>query len=609
MTEHDEKELLAQAAQPTLELIEAYLEQVSERLRPVLDVLLTALFDKKLDVNTLWRRSKVTSNQASEWFRSEMKYTPLRFLVHCRMRVALLLLVDTRLKLGPIAILLGYPNSDSFGKRFTKWAQVTPGKFRLHPDPRVVEEARQNRPDLLTVKTNEDPSLSRQAPRRQAPRQGDSSWPTFQIVPLRFDDDTSFIGSFCALCRRNFYSDDGQTVVNHLHDVLAPFPYDLPWLRGCCDPCYRVVTDSVERGRLGLINDAWIAWFFVENTHTLDSPETPPSPARVLRFLWESEKLIFSQPERRLELCRRATEIALEVGVPGLTLMALLYEGNSLRALTRYDEGRQKLNQVRQLGWQGIHGEKWIAAAYYHRLGTLESDVEDYRAAIPALKTAADRYRDLDRHLASSCEFKLAEALYWSGQFEEALETFDVSVVGLDFRRFPQLASIIAINRGLYLCALGRLDEAEEELRKFESDQPSLIASHEHTVGCLKVEQERPVEALVHLGEAETFYREHGKIEEVAQVILYRVECHTQVKNFRLASQELETAIELFATTSRHARVLQGLQQLQGILRRSPTVDATVVKIRRAAWASGGRLPLTPRLKGASQAALAVFDR
>jgi len=84
------------------------------------------------------------------------------------------------------------------------------------------------------------------------------------------DTDQVLLSSLCPDCRGRLTEEEGASVREHLRHALYLVPRDLPWFVSCCDDCYRVVWKAFGLARLGLMNDAWKAWWLVAHADLAD---------------------------------------------------------------------------------------------------------------------------------------------------------------------------------------------------------------------------------------------------------------------------------------------------------------------------------------------------
>jgi len=251
------------------------------------------------------------------------------------MLVAAELLIGTTLQVKEIAVLVGYSGTnDAFFKAFRAWSKMTPTAYRrAYGDDhyelgsrleqgvqfvkvlRAVDEDRMacDFPSALDgleeasaiVRDVQIKDLS--ARLGLARHQQAAHYTRTADVDLAFDEltaaarayadagdlpaaivkerrrlavdpdtDQVLLSCLCPDCRERLVAEEGAAVREHLRHALYLVRRDLPWFVSCCDDCYRVVWKAFGLARLGLMNDAWKAWWLAAHTD-LEDRATPPS--------------------------------------------------------------------------------------------------------------------------------------------------------------------------------------------------------------------------------------------------------------------------------------------------------------------------------------------
>lgn len=124
-----EETVRAQAALPVFLRIQADIDRVSARLRPLLLTVKQLLFEKSFKVGVLWRKHRIRDRNAASFFR-ELDTTPHRYILGARMEVAEALLLRTNLPIRRIAGLVGYGNDMTFRRAFKSWKGINPSEVR-----------------------------------------------------------------------------------------------------------------------------------------------------------------------------------------------------------------------------------------------------------------------------------------------------------------------------------------------------------------------------------------------------------------------------------------------------------------------------------------------
>ena len=86
--------------------------------------------DKNIDIDTLAGLSCLSKDHFIRLFKSEMKTTPLQYIVKKKIEKAQLLLITKDLAIKEIAYTLGYDNYSYFIKLFKKQTGLTPQTYK-----------------------------------------------------------------------------------------------------------------------------------------------------------------------------------------------------------------------------------------------------------------------------------------------------------------------------------------------------------------------------------------------------------------------------------------------------------------------------------------------
>lgn len=129
LTEHS-YQLLAAAAEESLERIRQDRARAPQRLKPLLAYIEDNLFDPTLDVNQLKRSCGVRDNSVPIQFHSAVGRPPHGYIEDRRLETACRLLADSTLKIWQISELLGYSSIQVFSRAFSRWSGQRPTLYR-----------------------------------------------------------------------------------------------------------------------------------------------------------------------------------------------------------------------------------------------------------------------------------------------------------------------------------------------------------------------------------------------------------------------------------------------------------------------------------------------
>ena len=394
----------------------------------------------------------------------------------------------------------------------------------------------------------------------------------------------------CVPCRAALLVDEGRSVREHLSRALKPVPLDLPWFQACCDPCYRMVWSAFEKARLGLMDNAWKAFWLVAHAEPVE--EVPPSLARYIRALHESEILTHREQSPRLELCRLAVETARELGDPLREAYALCFLGNTLRALGRFAEAKSTLHSAREC----CQGSPWAAAFQALMVGYLATQERETASALAGLQKASTLYRSLDPHFVGLSLIDEGELFFFEGRYEAAVHSFTAAFAALDNRRTPELAKgAVPLNLAASLGALGRAAEAKTALHRCEFDRtahPGGTATEIFVTGCLALDEDRPEEALCCYQEAAALFESLDRPRGVALANSYSVEAYARLSHRDKAIESAADALRLFQALGCKKDTIEAFAELRQQLE-AAVIDAAAVavSVRSLAHKQGGWLP------------------
>lgn len=411
---------------------------------------------------------------------------------------------------------------------------------------------------------------------------GDAEPRPYRRVLLSFDTQAYFADALCPDCCRTFQDDAAADVRRHMRQALALVPRSLEWFHHCCHDCYRLVWSAIDRARLGLLEDAFQAWWTSEQAYNREG--VPASRGLFIRILFESEKLAHREPRRRLEMCRRAGEVARELGNADLENLARIYEGNALRAVSEFHEARRVFGRV------DTRSCLWLRAALLHRRGTLDTDDQYLETAVDRLRRAVGLLQELDPHIAALARMKLAEALKWQAGPQESLRTFEDSLRDVDRRRWPDAEDFIAVEHALHLIGAGELDRAERYLLQGAVDS-LLNPNFAGAFGELRLAQGKIDDACHYLEESIVGMLEREKYDNAVALTLSLAETHARDGSLH---QALNTAMTALSYSASRVRAKQALQAVRQLADYSGSVSELASILRKLAWQSGSALPPTP---------------
>ena len=395
--------------------------------------------------------------------------------------------------------------------------------------------------------------------------------------------DDALASALCPSCRKTFLGDTGKTVREHLRRALALVPRDLEWFQegSCCDDCYRIVWDAIDRARFGLMDDSFKAWWLSESAAQSSSSETV---GFFVRLLAEAERCgSYKDSERRLELCKKAVGVAEALGDRELSRLALIHSGNAHRISCRFTEADSILEMASSTTSSSRWGEALLAT---HR-GLLNLDVMKLEQANLLLREAARFFAELDLHTSSLILIRLAETERWSLKLQNALEIYEGAVPGVDHRRWPLAGDAIALNRGLLQTAVGLLGEAEislSERPRNKAAMPSFLGA----LGELRLVQGNLEAARELLQESVDGLLEQSRTNEAALENLYLAEACARLGDLRLAIERTTLSLRWFSVGHQERPSVSALRQLWEY---TASADQFAESLGEVVWKIGGTLP------------------
>ena len=87
----------------------------------------------KINLNTVAEYFSITPSYLSRKFKDKYNRSINDYLYEVRISHAKKLITDTSLKVGEIAQITGFMDSNAFIRIFKKYTGITPGKYKDHP--------------------------------------------------------------------------------------------------------------------------------------------------------------------------------------------------------------------------------------------------------------------------------------------------------------------------------------------------------------------------------------------------------------------------------------------------------------------------------------------
>jgi len=407
------------------------------------------------------------------------------------------------------------------------------------------------------------------------------------------ETDGALYDGLCPACRDALKHGPGRTLREHLRNALEPVPRDLEWFRAACAECYRVAWRAISAARLGFLDDAFqAAWLCEAGKPFLHDRNAPSSRGHFIAALAEVEASLHGNQTERLEFCDLALADALALSDRRLVAEARTWRASVLRAKGEPLEARAELASAKEACW----ASPWLTALHRRMEGLMEDSATNFQAALRLARDAARLYESLDSHLVGVLRVHEANALFFLGECETAIER-DMNALGLlDHRRDPITArGAVPIHLAISFGSLGRLERAELALSQCRYDRkayPGLAASEVFTRACLRLEQGRAPEALRSFVEAREGFEELHRARPAALVTSYSVEASALLGDRAGALVNTATAVRFFEAAGCTRDTLEALGKLRALLD-SEALDVKAIRaaVRRLCRANGGWLP------------------
>ena len=631
------------AAKPTLQRIRRDSKRVSEDLKPVLKTIEENLFNDELNVNYLWQKSKV-ARWRSGLFTKQLGATPAEYIARKRLKIGAELLKATSLKGWQVAQALGYGDVyDTFSKAFKIRYGVAPSKYRaqfrdqeaagiwgLEWAAETASPAMSSSSDptsetgKLTGNGTSRPAsiesslfetaLHFHAKGARAAAEGDvdvafedlvfadqcyaragelspHSLRKKRRIPISHMTDEALLAALCPACRTSLVSSVGSTVRAHLRQALRFVPRDLRWFEECCETCYRTVWDALRRARLGLMDDAWKAWWLSTHVDPMDR-ETPPSVGRVIAALVEVERLVSGDQLERKAFAEIAVDDAVALGEPLLEAQARLWLGAVLGAMSQYDEARRQIADTGDI----CQNSPWLSAMCQRVSGLIEYYQSHYSKAIHWFEASSEAYVKLDPHLCGLLLVQQANVYFDEAKFEKTIALNISALESLDNRREPLPgAGVVPIHLANAYCRLGQFEKAALELEQCHFDRDShhgLAATEASSLGCLKLLQHQFQTSLNLFNDAMTRFQILHRPLDAALNATYAVEAHAWIGDRCAAATAATAALNFFEAAGCSQDALITLGKIQALLAEN-VLDAETVAViaRHLTRQHGGWLP------------------
>ena len=612
------------ATGPTLARVRADRELVSELLKPVFDTIEARLFDRQLNAAGLCQNCVRSQAVVEAHFARELGTTPLAYLTECRMEIGVALLLDTDLMVFQIAETLGYPSSrGTFSEAFGRWCGQTPADYRRnagagHTRPAVGLASAAD----VASRTETIQSLSAELGIASHRRGAEMLWrgeldrayedltrakccyasselpPKLRRlrreIPVNSETDQALLSALCPDCRGRLAGEEGVAVREYLRHALYLVPRDLPWFASCCDDCYRVVWKTFGLARLGLMNDAWQAWWLAAHAD-LGDREIPPSRGRIIAAFAKIEELVSGDQAERKGYCDLALSDAVALGDPRLEAEARIWMGTTLRGLARLEDAREELQRTAS----ATRDMPWLKALRIAIMGMLEFQASNYLEALDLLRSAGKIYRPLDPHNAGIQLIHQGGAHFYLEEYAESIRAFQSALSLIDGRRDPVVATCAApLNLSSAYALLRRPDKAEEELAKCHFDRdahPGWAATECFNRGAIELLRDRLHSALASLAEAAERFEELHKPLDAVLAVFYSVEAHARLGDRASAIEKTTVALTFFQAAGCTQDAVEALGKLRNLLKEEvmDVARVTAAVRRLARQHAGGWLPET----------------
>lgn len=639
-----------QAARPTLRRIRADRRRVSAEVEPLLAVIETLLFDRSLDVNRLWRESGV-KKWVTGRFKDELNVGPGAYIGNARLEVGAALLEGSRLEVFKVAELVGYSvTRDAFSRAFQRWSGTTPASYRARaranggPVPleraplaidKLIEdvdratasgdvegarrglaraEAELRDRQVADLAARLGASLHERAADRTRDGDVDRAFDDLHLardcysaagelppaiirqrrqIPVSHVTDEALLSALCPDCRHRLADDEGRSMRRNLRQALRLVPRDDPWFGASCDECYRVVWSALSRARLGLMSDAWKAWWLSSKVDPKDR-RSPPSRGRFIAVMTEVERLYSGDQLERRSYAGLAVETAVALGDPHLEAEARLWLAALLAATLEFGDARR---QMQLIGTNRPSGSAlWLSALRTRVKGLLERYRTNYPKALPLLESSAGSYSALDPHVSGLLVMQQANVYLDMADYERSIELNHQALDLLDGRRDPLPGTgAVPIHLATAFGLLGKWEKAELALSRCRFDRENhlgLAAIEISTRGCLALLRGRLRMSADLLLEARERFAELNMPRPAALVASYAVEAFGRQGHRALAIQTAVAALSFFQAAGCDRDTLEVFGRLRALLE-AEVIDTAAVaaKVRSLARRNGGWLP------------------
>ncbi len=623
------KRLRGMAARPVLRRIQEDRESSLPRLRKPLAVVEADLFAGDLNASSLWRKSGVRDHNCSTWFHDLDPSTPAAYIAARRLDVAAeMLLLDQDQRILDVAMAVSYPVS-TFNRAFgTQFGQSPSGYRKTRGLPKALRKADtafacgnpwaaldhlksldETKPEVAgrlglawhgraadeMLDSNIDAAYEHLAVARR-------HYSTAGELPRRltrhrvlnavsFHTDDVFLEALCNPCRKLIFSDRGVSLDLHLRDALRLVPTDLEWFQACCDDCYRVIWKALLLARYGFLPDARQAWWLYRHAEP-DDLTAPPSVGRFIALQYQIEgNLHFQNQNDRYAAVERSLSEAERLRDSLLESEAHLWRANLLRALADYPEARNVLKTTSG----GNLESPWLLALHHRFSGLVEQFTNNRSEALAHLGTAAELYKNLDKHAAGKLIFQMGTVLREMKRYEKAIDSYSSALGYFDSRRDPLPAhGPVPISLAVARALLGDTRRAREEISRCCFDRGhyrALAASETFTRGCIAQKDHRPEEALGFFIEAQNLFEQLDQQRDAALAASESVEAYYALGQSDQAMTCCEAAARFFETAGCPHDTLEAVQRLKALLRDDADGTAVATLVRRLAQQHGGWLP------------------
>lgn len=407
------------------------------------------------------------------------------------------------------------------------------------------------------------------------------------------ETDDALYNALCPRCRDALKNDTGRTLRGHLRNALEPMPRGLEWFRAACEECYRVIWRAISAARRGLLDDAFQAvWLCKTASPFLGDPQAPSTRGRFIAALVKVEAGLHGDQNDRLDVTDLALADAEELGDFRLVAEARTWRASVLRAKCMFPEARSELAAAKE----ACRESPWLVAFHGSMESLLEDSSSNYREALRLACVAEKLYQELDGHFVGLLKIQQANALFFLGDFEAAIEQ-SLSALGLlDDRRDPIPAhGAIPILQANSFGSLGRWARAELALSRCQfnrQEYPGLAASEVFTRACLKLGAGRAREALRGFSEGKDCFERLHRPRDAALAGSYSVEASIHLGDRVAGIENAAAAVRFFEAAGSSRDTLEALGKLRTLLESGEIdVKAVAVLVRQLCRDNGGWLP------------------